>query len=405
MANSNRLLLLFLGLLLIPSIFAVGADEYKLVFRNQNYVKINDTLITGTNISCSNIFGAGYDVCTGDGQAASSSNPIGGDNIWLFNTTTASKETIFFNETKFNSTFNNFNVSNATYASKVNCAGIQGATSNLCTLTAGGDTSVYNTANNFTPNYDARLDRFLVGNFTTLINNYIPSLWNKANYSAEYAASGFDNENFTTRYETQAYWKLSNNSNNTLTKGDNQTFWKKGNGGLYTGENITITQTGLTTGGASNIATIFVNKTDTVPMAWLRTTGTSAEIDFDSSQYIFFYFMKNSILKSGLVSLGNLGATPDEFAILDNATRPIMTITQNPFNRIGFMTAVPISTVSINGSTNIQGSFNATQINATGGRFASDGVNITGGGGNNATLQLANITIQSNGTWWCIPSC
>lgn len=32
-------------------------------------------------------------------------------------------------------------------------------------------------------------------------------------------------------------------------------------------------------------------------------------------------------------------------------------------------------------------------------------INITGRAGFNATIWLANISIQSNGSWWCIPSC
>jgi len=84
-------------------------------------------------------------------------------------------------------------------------------------------------------NYTALEDAgFRIVNFTTQLNNYIPSFFNNenftnlkpftlTNYSAEYASTGFKNANytsledaafrianFTTNYEAQAYFKIAN---------------------------------------------------------------------------------------------------------------------------------------------------------------------------------------------------
>jgi len=57
---------------------------------------------------------------------------------------------------------------------------------------------------NFTNNYDNRADRFGNANYSSL------APFTLANYSSEYASSGFKSANFTTNYEAQAYFKIAN---------------------------------------------------------------------------------------------------------------------------------------------------------------------------------------------------
>jgi len=71
-------------------------------------------------------------------------------------------------------------------------------------------------------NYTALEDSaFRIVNFTTQLNNYIPSFFNNenftnlkpftlTNYSAEYASTGYKLSNFTANYEAQAYFKIAN---------------------------------------------------------------------------------------------------------------------------------------------------------------------------------------------------
>jgi len=68
---------------------------------------------------------------------------------------------------------------------------------------------------NFTTTYDARADRFLI-----------------ANYSAEYATSGFDNENFTTRYDARAdRFLIANFTSNLNTQ--NASLWNASGSNIY----------------------------------------------------------------------------------------------------------------------------------------------------------------------------
>ena len=103
---------------------------------------------------------------------------------------------------------------------------------------------------NFTSRYDARTDRY-----------------GKANYSAEYSASGFDNENFTSRYDarTDRYGKANYSAEYSASGFDNENYsaeysasgWKIGNVTEYLGDggNGSVLRNG-TVGAAIDNATI-----------------------------------------------------------------------------------------------------------------------------------------------------
>lgn len=104
-------------------------------------------------------------------------------------------------------TTNNVGVGTTTPAEKLSVVGNLSATSDI--FMRGKIVQQEATAfkaSNFTGNYDARSDRFSVGNFTSIISTYLTSFFSNGNWTVLYdgRADRYGNSNFTAQYDSRA---------------------------------------------------------------------------------------------------------------------------------------------------------------------------------------------------------
>lgn len=164
-------------------------------YYTDNWIKINTSDITGTRISCHNISDAAYDVCAGDGGGA------GGGSTYNYENFTANLDLV---------ESNNISYSNGELWFNMTCEQITGS-ADLCD---GSDAS----AGSYDPSVLDSVNQSMLDNGTIIrtgnISGWDRSLsddFNLANYSTEYASSGYDNENWTATY-TSVGWDGENQS-------------------------------------------------------------------------------------------------------------------------------------------------------------------------------------------------
>ena len=206
----------------------------------------------------------------------------------------------------------NVRVSGSLNASSINATAIKVGTNDVQTVNA-----VFNKGN-YSAEYAA--SGFKIVNFT---DEYASTGYKKTNYSSEYAASGFDNENFTTRYDARAdRFLIANFTSNLNTQ--NASLWNASGSNIYLkgqGGNV-----GIGTSKPGSALTIMGNEITSNAILHLNASD-----NFNTSvvnMLTLDHVLKNAVNSTGGVGVGIL------FRAMDNTSQlePIANISAVLYN-------------------------------------------------------------------------
>ena len=206
----------------------------------------------------------------------------------------------------------NVRVSGSLNASSINATSIKVGTNDVQTVNA-----VFNKGN-YSTEYAA--SGFKIVNFT---DEYASTGYKKTNYSSEYAASGFDNENFTTRYDARAdRFLIANFTSNLNTQ--NASLWNASGSNIYLkgqGGNV-----GIGTSKPGSALTIMGNEITSNAILHLNASD-----NFNTSvvnMLTLDHVLKNAVNSTGGVGVGIL------FRAMDNTSQlePIANISAVLYN-------------------------------------------------------------------------